>query len=175
MAGLLAGAEAAATHQPAQGPHFGSEEVRSNDAAPMGLQKHRPGSTSSPLWCRLNALTLQHVGDGAASDLVPQIVESPLNTGVAQRGFSSAIRTMSDDLGDDPHRAQAPRLAAAAEVKLPSNQLPVPAQQRVSGVTMVPSSSRTLRGMPKALRTTNALSLSEKRSERSLRRSRSMP
>ena len=117
--------------QPFQGPHVGGEEVRSDDAAPVRLEKHRPGRAPSSLGCRLEAFSLEDIGDRAAANFVAQIAKSALDPDVAPTGIVQGHS--HDQLTDYPHRPRAPRLAPVVEVELASDQLSVPAQQRIGG------------------------------------------
>jgi hypothetical protein len=117
--------------QPAQGPHFRGEEVRRHDAAPVRLEEHRPGRAPSSLGSRLHALALEDIGNGAAPDLMSQVIESALNTGVTPSGILQGHA--HNEVTDDPHRARATGSAPVAEVTLPADQLSVPAQQRIRG------------------------------------------
>ena len=54
--------------QPTKRPDFDGEEVGPYDAAPVGPQKHQPRRVPAPRG--LDALTLEHVGDGAAPNII---------------------------------------------------------------------------------------------------------
>jgi hypothetical protein len=54
--------------QPTKRPDFDGEEVGPYDAAPVGPQKHQPRRV--PARRGLDALTLEHVGDGAAPNII---------------------------------------------------------------------------------------------------------
>src|SRR5690242_19497764 len=95
----------------------------------MRLKKHRPGCAPSSLGCRLDALALAHIGDRAAANLVSQVKQRSLNARVAPAWILQCHA--HNQFRDDAHRARPPWLAPGAEVELASNELPVPAQQRI--------------------------------------------
>ena len=77
----------------------------------------------------LDAFSPEDISDRTAPCFLPQIAKRTLDASVAPPRILP--RHPCDEFRDDPHRPRAPGLAAAPEVELASDQLPVPAQQRI--------------------------------------------
>lgn len=64
-------------------PSLSREEIHHRDRFPMYLQKLSPSCTLTPIWCRLESILSQDVGDGGASHAMarfPKLAFDPFVT-----------------------------------------------------------------------------------------------
>src|SRR5919106_5209013 len=71
-------------HQPAQGPHFGGEEVRGPQHIHVRTNKCLPGRGFATLWRCRYAPTLENIADRLIADLVTQMSQGTRQTVVAR-------------------------------------------------------------------------------------------
>lgn len=114
----------------------------------MPAQKLLPGRLPTSLWRRFDAVSLQNLGDRAPSNLTPEIGQGALNPSIAQSRFSSARFTTKASrstavLGRPGRRCALPSSLMAIGFRCQAN--------KVSGVTMVATSAKSLRPNPLAL------------------------
>src|SRR5437667_2377561 len=134
--------------QPPPGPHFHGEEIRGHNQFPMPAQKLLPGRLPAALWRRLDPVPFQNLSDRAARNFVPQIGQCALDPPIAPIPFSSASRTTNVSistavLGRPGPRCAVPSYLLAISFRCQAN--------KVSGVTMVATSAKSLRPNPLAL------------------------
>lgn len=96
----------------------------------MGLEKRAPGATAATLGRRIDASIAEDALDGAAREVMAEVVESASNTRVAPRRIVPSHA--QDERRQVRLRYGAPRAAPTAPIVLASHELSVPAQQRIT-------------------------------------------
>lgn len=109
--------------------HFNGEKVGGSNGAPVGLEERRPRGTLPTLRRRLDSVPDKNSLDRAAPDIVPKVVESPANPGVAP------LRVVAghgkDEIGDDMGDDRTARLATGTAIVLFGDELAVPPEDGV--------------------------------------------
>ncbi len=120
-------------NQAAAGPDLDRREVGGGQNFPVGLQKRRPRRLPFPLGSRLDAVSLEDVGDAAVGQFVVEVGQRPLEAVVAPRRvlLSQADDQLLDLLGDGGSSGL--RGLSIGVVPLAGNEESVPAEQGVGG------------------------------------------
>ena len=130
------------TLQSSPRPHFHGEEICSYNQLPMPAQKLLPCRLSPPLGCGLYPVSFQNRSDRTASKFVAQIGQCTLDSSIPPIPvFFCHANHQSLDLAGD---ARSARRAMCSSAVLLDDQFPMQAN-KVSGVTRVATSARTLR------------------------------
>lgn len=115
--------------RPETGPRFDGKQIGSGHDCPMPLEEVRPGGFPASLGRGLDAVIAQDIGNGIAADLMAEI-----HQGIAEAGVTSSLifpGQADHEFYDILLSRWAPRHSSLAGIVLLSDELSVPAQQRL--------------------------------------------